>query len=375
MTARRELRGALRLVAGAGIVLVAACSDAGAPGGVGPLASPAASPVAVQGGAALSSTQLLARIQSSITDVAYHGTRRVRMRYRILGVLQDLEYVERVVSDGRGGFGMELGEIASPAMTPDEEEFFRILQDNRQGFFYRYRDFRIRDLELFQQSYTLRQTGLPEVCGRACVELEIRHRERGGRWYRVAVDPLTGVVMRAEEHVGPGGEVVASIGFETFEEGPQPDGLDAVPLFASSIEREELDLSISVRPQVGFDVLRPTLVPDGYRLESADTMRGEDGRKWVRLVYGDGVEQVFFLHSPVPVRHMLDSGDATPAAHEPTPQGSAPADGDDRVTVAAVGPWSVIEGSVRGQSIIALGKVVEAELLQMVQSALESGSR
>ena len=45
---------------------------------------------------------------------------------------------------------------------------------------------------------------------------------------------------------------------------------------------------------------------------------------------------------------------------------------DDRMLVANVGPWAVVEGNVRGQSIVALGKVVEDELLQMVQSALES---
>jgi len=354
-------------------------------GSSGPDLGLAASKVA-QDEPAISTGQLLARIANAATQVPYHGTRRVRMNYRVVGVLQDLEYTERVVADGEGLFGIEMGEVVSPRMAPDEEELFRILQSNRQGFFYRYRDFSIRDLDLFNQGYRTRLLGWPEVCGRDCIELEVRHRDGRNRWYTVAIDPRTGLVMRSDEHAGPGGDIVASVEFETFALGlPPAAGPDEVPFFTSSFQRDPVDLGLDNRPQVGFRILRPTLLPDGYRLQTADSMLGDGDRTWVRLVYGDGVEQVFFLHSPV-LPAEQSSGVPIPISAATT--GSASDNGmtsgtdlrdprdphDDRVTVASVGPWTVIDGVVRGQSVVAMGKVDEPELLQMVQSALESRS-
>jgi hypothetical protein len=37
-----------------------------------------------------------------------------------------------------------------------------------------------------------------------------------------------------------------------------------------------------------------------------------------------------------------------------------------------LGPWTMIEGKIRGTKTIAVGKVDEAELLLMLQSALET---
>lgn len=364
---------ALTLVPVSGFSLLVGCADSSAvqtDREIGAVASQVAGE-----DSPMTTRQLLARIESSRTDVAYHGTRRLRMNYRVLGDQRDLEYVERVASDGQGRFGMDIGEIASPAMTVEDEQFFRILQGNRQGFFYRYRDFGIRDLELFQQGYELRHTGQAEICGRDCVVLEVRHRERPKRWYVVAIDPRTGVVMRSEEHVGGSGEIVTSIEFESFEEG-LPQDADDFPWYASSFDRKELMMGLKGRSQVGFRILSPTLLPEDYRFERADSLLDEDGRTWVRLVYGDGVENVFFLHSPLsaPRRAPDDQREtvilptAVGGADETTP---APT-GSDRVTVAEVGPWTVVEGTVRGQSIVAMGKVGEDELLQMVQSALET---
>lgn len=366
----------------AALLACAACSGGVDAGGLDPQAGVVATQVTGQGDP-LTTQQLLARIESSITEIAFHGERRVRMDYRVLGGERELEYVERVVSDGEGGFGMVVGEILSPAMTPDEEEFFRILQESRQGFFYRYRDFRIRDLALFQQGYTLRQTGLATICERPCVVLEVRHRERRGRWYRVAVDPRTGVVMRAEEHAGAANRIVASVEFEAFEEGSPAE---EIALYQTRIERDRVDLTIDTVDQVGFQVLRPTLLPEGYRFEGADSMQDPDGRTWVRQVFADGVEHLFFLQSPVvdgfrPLERgaALEGFGTSAAPGRTTGQtgpngelGTAEDLKDDRVTVAAVGPWTVVEGTVRGRSVVAIGKVVESELLQLVQSALET---
>jgi hypothetical protein len=301
--------------------------------------------------------QLLQRIHEAPSTVAYHGTRRVKMSYHVVGVPCDLEYVERVFADGQGRFGIEVLDVVSPSLSADDEDFFKLLQGNRQGFFYRSRDFRIRDLDLFREGYTLEQVGYATACGRECVELEVRRRERSDRWYTVAVDPRTGLVLRSEEHVG--GQVITSIAFEELQLGLPPDAAFYKPPF----ELSPFDAQRPGRPQVGFEILRPSLLPDGYRVETIDKLE-DQGRTWVRWIYGDGVEQVFFLHSPEPA---AEAAEGSPGALE------ARADPlGDRVTVAAVGPWTVVDGAVRGQAVVAMGKVSEASLLQLVQSALES---
>lgn len=333
--------------------LLAACgAESASPPGTPP-ATGASAPDATE-------LQLLQRIREAPMTVAYNGTRRVKMSYRVVGVPHDLEYVERVFSDGEGGFGIEVLDLVSPSLPADEEAFFKILQGNRQGFFYRSRDFRIRDLDLFRESYTLEQTGFATVCGRECVELEVRRRERSDRWYTVAVDPRTGLVLRSEEHVG--GQVITSIAFEELQPGLPAEA----PLYEPPFELSPLDAEQPGRPQVGFEILRPTLIPDGYRVETIDGLE-DQGRLWVRWVYGDGVEQVFFLHSPEPAAGASDgSPGALGARSDPV---------GDRVTIAAVGPWTVVDGVVRGQGVVALGKVSEESLLQLVQSALESPRR
>jgi hypothetical protein len=339
------------------VLPLAAC----APGSTssGPGDAPASTPASAGD---VPTEQLLPRISRAPEHVAYHGTRRVKMRYRVVGIQQDLEYVERVFADGEGRFGIDVVDVVSPAMTPDRKEFFELLQDNRQGFFYRYRDFRIHDLNLFREGYEVRVTGRTTVCERECVELVVHRRERPNRSYRIAVDPRTGLVLRSEEFAGE--RLVSSVCFEEFAE-----GLPAAETgyYSGLFERSGVDPSRPGRPQVGFPILRPTLVPEGYRLETADSLE-DRGRTWVRLVYGDGVEQVFFLHSPEPRPSRPSEVERDPLATVSAERRA------DRVTVAHVGPWTVLDGSVNGQGIVAMGKVSEEELLQMVQSAVETRS-
>jgi len=131
--------------------------------------------------------------------------------------------------------------------------------------------------------------------------------------------------------------------------------------------RNPIDPNVPIEEQVGFPPLEPTLVPEGYRLDRMDfvTVPLEDGsgeRNWLRFVYEDGVEQLYFLHSPEPE----PAGDATTPRSAP----GAPEFHADFVKVAEIGPWRVVDGIVRGQGVVAMGKVPEPQLLQMVQSAL-----
>ena len=304
------------------------------------------------------------RLAQAPEDVAYQGLRRVRQTFEVDGAPREVEYVERVTADGRGGFAVAIEDVVVPALSPQDEEVFVALQENRQGFLYESRDFRIRSLELFRQTYAIRQLGeAVEVAGRDCVLIEVRRRDGARRVYELAVDVDTGLVLRSQER-SLDGRLLSSSEFVTLALGaPAQDA----PLFERPFARRPIDPDVPTVEQVGFPPLEPTLVPEGYRLARVDFVPVplEDGsgeRNWLRFVYEDGVEQLFFLHSPEP----------EPAQGPTTPQAAsgAPEFTDDHVKVAEIGPWRVVDGVVRGEGVVALGKVPEPQLLQMVQSAL-----
>jgi hypothetical protein len=345
---------------------LASCSRA--PGADAAPASAARS--AAQGAAA--SLPFLEKIPEAPSSVAYSGERHVRLSYVVAGTLKDLEYDETVHSDGHGRFSIVPGKVSAPAMTDDEAAFFAILQERRDGFFYRYRDFRIRDLRAFLRNWSATDQGLREtVAGRECAVLEFRKVRGDGSRYKAWIDVSTGLVMRAEEFDAQG----ARVGLVEFREFTLAPDLSTLALHGDRSEPKALDLSTDTTTALGFQVLRPKILPDGYRLERAESVtaeaasnpgagapnetRGEPrGERWARIAYGDGVEQIFFLQSLSP-----DAAQASTAPGEVDV-------GSRFVRVFHVGPWTVLQGQFDRTRAIVMGKVDEASLLRMLKSAV-----
>src|SRR5262245_54987228 len=110
-------------------------------------------------------------------------------------------------------------------MTPEQLDLFRTLQQARDGFFYRYRHFRIADLDLSLQNWRVIDTGrLERVAGVATSVLEFRRLDGAPTWYRAWIDPQTALVMRAQE-IGAGDQVASSMEFRTFQLSPDTTGL------------------------------------------------------------------------------------------------------------------------------------------------------
>jgi hypothetical protein len=74
--------------------------------------------------------------------VAHGGTRRLEYHYEIAGAPQSLICEERVTADGRGHFAIDPLRVGAPALTDAQREVFDLVQKNREGFFFRFRDFR-----------------------------------------------------------------------------------------------------------------------------------------------------------------------------------------------------------------------------------------
>ncbi len=291
---------------------------------------------------------LLAAMQGAPERVGHRGMRRVHVFNPALSVGSSIEYREEVGSDGQGAFFVRPIEVISPPLDQTALELFLMLQEERQGFMFRYRDFQVRDLELFMERYQVAvRPQEEEIAGRACQVLEVSLREGAEREYVLAVDPKTGLILRYEETF-ISGEPIARVEFESID--LDPDFSDGA-LTGGPSQWVPFDPDQGPPPQVSFSLLRPKLPPEGFQLDHAASLV-VGGKPWLQLVHHDGVEQIFLLHN--------------------SPESSGgPLPGTDSVSVFSLGAWTVIEGEIEGHTVFVMGKVDEQDLLGMLQSAFE----
>ena len=294
------------------------------------------------------SQSLLQKMVLAPSSVVFQGVRRVEAHWEVDGASQDLVYRELVSGDGQGRFAIDPLEVLQPPLSQPETDVFHLLQKTREGFLYRYRDFRVSELGLFLANYRVTDSGaIAQVAGRACAELAIRPRVDSDRVWRVWVDLENGLVLRAREQLADG-TLVSLMEFESLALAPDLSQVQ----FHVSINQEESLREDELVEQVGFPLAKPKLLPAGYQLtDTAAIIDITDNRPWAKLTYGDGLEQVIFL-----------LGGAVGA------QGLTGL-GADVVQALAVGPWTVLQGQVQGQRVIVMGKVSEQALLDMLESA------
>lgn len=304
------------------------------------------------------SPSFLEKIPEAPMNTAYGGVRRVYFDYSVNDVPVTIDYTERVISDGHGQFTVIPLQVTQPAMSAQAQDLFKLLQMHREGFLYRHRDFRIRDLALFEQNYSVTDLGSPvTVCGRSCAWLEIRRLSGGQSYHRVAVDLANGLILRGEEFANAG-QLEARVEFTEFTLTPDFAGVE---FHAEQLAPHALDLNSDTAAQIGFEVHAPTLLPAAYQLEKSEMI--DDGtQEWARLTYGDGAEQIFFLDSV-----NLDAGGSS---QNPTNPGNQPGAPKRTVHVFHFGPWIVAQGTIHSRRLIAVGKTDESALLRMLQSAL-----
>ncbi len=287
---------------------------------------------------------LLDRMPDAPFTTCYRGIRRVLMEYTVLGQEHVLSYREEVASDGLGKFKVIPIEVTSAGLTTYEEELFLALWESREGFIYRYRDFRVRDPQRFLASHAVVLEGGDDViAGVQCERLRAERLDHPRSYFRAWIDPRTGLVLRWEERTLEG-VLLGEVEFESIDY--QPD-LGSLELRDSLFELEELDLASDLSGQVGFPVLEPQLLPSGYLLVSATRFTDPQGLAWLKRMYGDGGDQLA----------LLQSG----------PQGSGPLGG--KIDWLEVGAWVVLDGEVERSRVVAMGRVTLDELRLLVQSS------
>jgi len=263
----------------------------------------------------------------------------------------DLVYEEHLWRDGSGAFSVEPGAVLTPQMNATEEATFGLLQGARQGFVERHRDFRIHDLPLFQQNYTvtdMRQT--VQLAGVYCQVIEVHRRDNAVVFWRLAVDPKTGRVL-LEERIDVLGKLRARI--EVLEVSERP-----------SLNRTVLDggpsswTPVSSATLATMQIHVPGFIPDGYLPVETATLQDVTGRAWLRQLYTDGVSEFFFLHAL-----SNSTGPIVSARAKTTTR--------DVLNSLSLGGMRVLDGEVSGVRVIAVGMLPEFQILQAIDSAIQ----
>lgn len=297
-------------------------------------------------------------------DVKFGGVRRVEYHFESAGVARTMIYEERVTTAGDGRFAIDPLRLEVPVLSGPEREIFDAIQKEREGFFFRYRDFGVRGRELFRANYAVStRDETPIIAGRRCTELEVRRIEHAQSWYIVDLDPTTALVMRYSEF-GLGGELLARCEFTEFTLNPEIDGIE---FFDGRYPGTSIDPLHEADANLGFAASKPRFLPSGYQHQRSELVHA-GGRAWVRRVYGDGVESLFFVHGgPKPATATGAVGTprigATPISAEGVP---------DVITirVCQVGPWTLAEAERGDENLFVIGKLSEADVIRVLRSGL-----
>jgi negative regulator of sigma E activity len=219
------------------------------------------------------------------------------------------------------------------------------MQKTREGFFYRHRDFRIRDLGRFVEQYTVTQSpGVVFIANRECLELDIRKNDGLGDRRVVCVDPLTGLCLRTQEFNGDG----SLLGLYEYE------SLNLSPSFAAELSGGPTVWRPITDSALSAQALSPLWIPEGYAPRATEETVDAMGTQWVRHRFTDGAEPLFLMH------------DLRPTGSAPTNRLTGNA--LTRVWVHTVGAWTVVEGRAGDTHLVVLGKRPEADLIAVLGS-------
>jgi hypothetical protein len=355
----QSLGFAQRLATGLALACAAACSHA--PAGS---ASASSQPIieSAQMHSVDSASPLVERIFEAPLHVKHGGTRHLWFAYQSEGVERTLEYVEHVTADGEGHFALDPGAIVQPAMSVQQREVFELTQKQREGFFFRYRDFGVRQRTLFEANYSVEVLGMPIViAGRTCTQIDVHRKGKSHSKYRAAIDDETGLVLRWTESTLEG-RIIASSEFTEFTLDPVLDGVD---WFVSPLQVDELQMGSSAQlvAALGFQPHTPQLLPAGYQLLRAERVVA-DHKTWLRRVYGDGLENLFVLEGGP------DAAPATEQAHQGALRAASISQNNEIVVrLCQAGAWTLAEIDGRSGQIFVVGKVGEDEVVDCLQSS------
>lgn len=299
-------------------------------------------------GAALPS--FLARVPEAPFITALSGVRRASFSWTTGAGESRLVHEERVGADGQGRFFVEPLVVHEPAMTSEQAQLFALLQKNREGFLWRWRDFRIRDLSLFQQNWQLEVVGERTVAGRLGSVVEVRRRDLAARLvYRATIDPANGLVLAHEEY-DHDAKLVAQVEFTHLVLDPT---FDQPAWHQAPFDGDELRTGDEGVAQLGAAPATPQALPVGYQLAESLVL-DVPGRRVLRRTYTDGIDALFFLQtvSPAPEMEQVSIGPDVPR----------------KALHVRAGPWVACDYARPRDKVMIVGRLDDQQLLHLLRS-------
>lgn len=241
---------------------------------------------------------ILSIIESSQELVPMRGERLVQLT-TTAGVI---EHREMLTTDGQGGFLLELISVndtnaqggTDPQVAADWP-LIEALFELRSPYYWRYRDFRIRDVGLLLQNYWLSSDGLATVAGRP-VWLLRSTSKTDGRVFDYAVDQATGAFLSTRVH-DPVRQVTLYTEFLNVDF--QPD-LSGMVFHNNGTVVMPLATGSPASWTTGSVALRFRLIPAGYVLWRTEEILVPGQQVPYHVdVYSDGAETLFLVQRPI----------------------------------------------------------------------------
>jgi len=284
--------------------------------------------------------------------VAHTGVRRLEFA-AVSG--RGISYLERLTTDGNGNYAIEPVSVLDSSSL--DWDLFSMLHQLREGFHFRYRDFRVHDPVLFLRNWRTTPLGLTTVAGRSCQRYRIERSVGERIAFELAADVETALIL-ATEQFDADGQSLASMVYESIQLDPPVAG---VAWHRPSNAERVLDED-QAAADLGFRPLQPRLLPEGYALEQMAQVTEEGGSDWLMQTFTDGIQPLFFLQA----LHVQDPGKLSKTGTRQEESGPE----TSRVVTFQVGNATVIQGRVDGFDLMLVGRAPETELLDLIESSL-----
>jgi hypothetical protein len=205
---------------------------------------------------------LLERMIAAQESVRFQGERHVEAHWQVGTTHYDLQYLERVSADGAGRFSIEPIDLIEPVLPPGQEDLFLAMSHAREGFYWRYRDFRIHNKPNLLRNYVIHDSGaVVKVLGRDCADLTVRRSHDPSLIYELAVDLKSGLVLRSRELARDG----TLIGLSEYTSIDFAADLSNVAWHQATVDEQPL-ADPNAPLEIGTGAHQPSMIEKGFML-------------------------------------------------------------------------------------------------------------
>ncbi len=243
----------------------------------------------------LTGADLAVQAWNAQTRVAYKGYRLYFFDFGDGRRLQEEKIAVKPEGKGKVSFRLELSAILDSRMKGRggvlNLSLAQALFSMREGSNFKFRGFRIHNLDLALRNYSFRAQGEDKVAGRACRVLMVVPKDKDRRAWKVWIDTKTGLVLKYWE-ISPEGQVVSGMEMEAqgLQVGPRTSFRDVGKWWRPSGKSRTFRSLGEAEKAFKADAVVPSYLPWGYMLMEIRLAKSTAGRPFLVLTYTDGID-------------------------------------------------------------------------------------